>query len=148
MCSSQPTPHGNWKLAFLLLIATMIFLLKSEPHSFLKTCLLFSALNVAPSIPSQTPPHRKVTGERNKTGGIQHLRATFLKIERGSRFHAVRPKILHKFKSFKSFKSMDVWLLVDVDVAMTVASGRWLRHRLDVDVEMIKHFFNFSTLMR
>ena len=43
---------------------------------------------------------------------------------------------------------MDVWLLVDVDVAMTVASGRWLRHRLDVDVEMIKHFFNFSTLMR
>ena len=81
MCSSQPTPQGNWKLAFLLLIATMIFLLKSEPHSFLKTCLLCSALNVAPSIPSQTPPHRKVTGERNKTGGIQHLRATFLKIE-------------------------------------------------------------------
>ena len=95
----------SWKLAFLLLIATMIFLLKSEPHSFLKTCLLFSALNVAPSIPSQTPPHRKVTGERNKTGGIQHLRATFLILERGSRFHAVRPKFLHRFFKFISLRS-------------------------------------------
>ena len=90
--------------------------------------LPFSVLNVAPSIPSQTPPHRKVTGGRNKTGDIQHLRTTFLfsvcqqstpsrwlecevwratcdvwsKIEHGSRFHAVRQKFYTSFWSFWS----------------------------------------------
>ena len=34
-------------------------------------------LNWIKSIPSQTPPHRKVTGERNKTGGVQQLKTRF-----------------------------------------------------------------------
>ena len=65
---------------FFKLIVTMIFTLCSVPHGIAKTFVLSSVFKVTPAKPSQTSSHRKVTEERNKTGGDQQLKTLFFNI--------------------------------------------------------------------
>ena len=64
------TSHDNWVRTFVLLIVTMIFLLRSELHSFPKAFVLSSVSRLAPTIPSERLTHRKVTINTDQTGGV------------------------------------------------------------------------------